>query len=109
MNDNKPPLCTLSDAELIAAVDDLVSRLCENPGAWQTCVPADMNKDSDMLICELCNRFKRLTETIKEQDELWTEALKLLFQSVKSINVDGGVTSTLDVRILNLKYRITKM
>lgn len=109
MSDNKLPPCTLSDAELIAAVNNLVIRLCKNPKAWQMCVPPDMNKDSDMLICELSNRFKRLTETIEEQDELWTEALKLLFQSAKSINVDGGVTSMLDVRILNLKYRITKM
>lgn len=76
---NKLPSCTLSDAELIAAVNDLVSRLCKDPRAWQMCVPPNMDKDSDMLICELSNRFKRLTEAaglLKEAAETYCTSIE---------------------------------
>lgn len=56
--------CSLSDAELVTAVKELISRLCKDPRAWQMSVPPDFNRDSDMLICELANRFKTLSEAV---------------------------------------------
>lgn len=51
--------CTLNDTELIDKVQEWVSRLCKSGGSdWRLHVPVSFNTDPDMLITELCNRFK---------------------------------------------------
>ena len=70
--------CTLADAELLDAVQNWVSRLCETGGsAWALRVPVDLNHDPDMLITELCHRHvslharvARLEEALPDPDKL---------------------------------------
>lgn len=51
--------CTLNDENLIQACEGWVSKLCKTGGsAWSLSVPVDFNKDPDVLITELINRFK---------------------------------------------------
>jgi hypothetical protein len=51
--------CTLSNSELIEAVEDWVSKLCKSGGqAWTLQVPVNFNRDPDMLIIELCKRLR---------------------------------------------------
>lgn len=51
--------CTLTDDELIYKVKEWVGRLCASGGrAWALRVPVDPNYDPDILIHELCERFK---------------------------------------------------
>lgn len=58
MSDTK---CTLSNAELLAAVKTWVSKLCDTGGrAWTLSVPVNFNRDPDMLITELCKRYAAL-------------------------------------------------
>lgn len=58
MSDTK---CTLSNAELLAAVKTWGSKLCDTGGrAWTLSVPVNFNRDPDMLITELCKRYAAL-------------------------------------------------
>jgi hypothetical protein len=55
------PKCTLTDAELVAKIDEWNGKLCKTGGrAWCLSVPPDPNKDPDLLIAQLCKRFKDL-------------------------------------------------
>ena len=55
---SEQPKCTLSNAELLAAVETWVSKLCDTGGrAWTLSVPVNFNRDPDMLITELRKRY----------------------------------------------------
>jgi len=64
---------TLSDIELIEAVNLWVSKLNKTGGsAWKLSVPVNFNEDPDMLITELVNRYKECViakEMIKPQHQ----------------------------------------
>lgn len=66
METNNIPRCLLTDSELVEAVHKAVSNMCQRKD-WRMSVPVDMNKDSDMIISELCNRFKVTTEFLVPQ------------------------------------------
>lgn len=52
--------CDLSNEELTTMCRQWVSKLCETGGkAWTLEIPANYNKDPDLLICELIDRFKK--------------------------------------------------
>ena len=60
--------CNLSNTELIKKVSELNSKLCKNgSSAWSMRVPPDPNKDSDLLIQELIERFEKLVSTESPQ------------------------------------------
>ena len=49
---------TLSDADLIKASNEWVSKLAKTGGkAWSLSVPVNFNRDPDMIFCELANRL----------------------------------------------------
>jgi len=51
--------CTLTDQELLNRIYKTVSDLCRTGGrSWTLKVPVDFDNDPDMLITELCNRYK---------------------------------------------------
>ncbi len=51
--------CTLTDAELVEKVKDLNNRLIRTGGRdWTLHIPARPNSDPDLLIAEICERFK---------------------------------------------------
>jgi hypothetical protein len=53
--------CTLSDKDLIALARDMVSGLCASGGrTWTLRVPVDFNRDHDMILSELIDRFEKL-------------------------------------------------
>ena len=53
--------CQLSNDELVTAVQEWVSKLCDTGGrAWTLRVPVDFDRDPDILITELCQRFAAL-------------------------------------------------
>lgn len=55
----KPDGCTLTDTELILRVEKRNSELCKSGvKSWSLSVPVDPNNDPDLLIAELCKRFK---------------------------------------------------
>ena len=55
------PECTLTDAELVAKIDEWNGKLCKTGGrAWCLRVPPDPNNDPDLLIAQLCKRFEKL-------------------------------------------------
>ncbi len=52
--------CTLDNQALIEAVDDWVGKLCKTDGnCWCLSIPVNFNRDPDMLIIELIDRFKK--------------------------------------------------
>lgn len=52
--------CDLSNEELTTMCRQWVSKLCETGGkAWTLEIPVNYNKDPDLLICELIDRFKK--------------------------------------------------
>ncbi len=54
--------CNLDNENLIKRCEDWVSKLAKSGGkAWTLQVPVNMNEDPDILICELCKRFKART------------------------------------------------
>lgn len=56
----KTTKCTLTDKELINACDKEMSKMCQTGGKSFTMrVPADVNRDTDLLIYELIERFKK--------------------------------------------------
>lgn len=55
MGDTK---CTLSNSELVEKVSDKMSEICKDPNKFVMHIPPRMNEDFDMLVSELCNRFK---------------------------------------------------
>lgn len=58
---SEQPKCTLSNAELLAAVGTWVSKQCDTGGrAWTLSVPVNFNRDPDMLITELRKRYADL-------------------------------------------------
>lgn len=58
---SEQPKCTLSNAELLAAVETWVSKLCDTGGrAWTLSVPVNFNRDPDMLITGLRKRYAAL-------------------------------------------------
>jgi hypothetical protein len=68
------PQTTLTDQELVDKVQEWVSKLCKTGGqAWSLRVPVDVNHDPDVLISELCRRFKKQTEkTTPTEDSILT-------------------------------------
>lgn len=52
------PKCTLTDVELLEACHKTIADQCKDR-KWRMSVPVDMNRDSDMLLAELCNRYKK--------------------------------------------------
>lgn len=50
--------CTLTDVELLEACHKAISNQCTKQ-RWQMTVPPDMDRDSDMLLSELCNRYEK--------------------------------------------------
>lgn len=65
----------LTNKELIEKVSEWNRRLCKSGGKdWTLTVPADVRKDPDLLIQELCNRFEKLTE---ENNRLRTQNAEL--------------------------------
>lgn len=64
---------TLTDKELAESVTAWVSKLCKTGGkAWILSVPVKFNKDPDILITELVERFNRL----KEENERYRKAIE---------------------------------
>lgn len=51
-------LCTLTDEELISAVDEATDKMYDTGKIPYRCIPARPNEDYDLLIGELLNRFK---------------------------------------------------
>lgn len=86
--------CTLSDLELCEAIDKFVSKQCKTGKAWQMTVPVDFNRDSDMLITELVQRFKARVE-VKEEDqgELWEEIDRISAGSSAAFRLNTALTS----------------
>lgn len=67
--------CTLSNEELIKRCDEWVSRLCATGGnAWALSVPAQHNRDPDLLFIELGKRLADLAPTAGE-DQMIFEAV----------------------------------
>lgn len=57
------PKCMLSDDDLSKACYDLISKMCKTGGrAFTMSVPVDVNRDSDIILCELIERFNKLRE-----------------------------------------------
>lgn len=57
-NTNDKMECSLSNEELIKRCHEWISKLCESGGkAWTLRVPADYNKDPDLLFTELADRL----------------------------------------------------
>lgn len=55
------PECTLTDAELVAKIDEWNGKLCKTGGrAWCLRVPPDPNNDPDLLIAQIRKRFEKL-------------------------------------------------
>ncbi|MGC3945324.1 MAG: hypothetical protein QM762_12560 [Chryseolinea sp.] len=55
--------CTLSDEELLAAVKSWITKLCESRGKdWLLSIPAQPDKDPDLLIMELHHRYGNIIE-----------------------------------------------
>lgn len=52
------PQCTLTDIELLEVCQKAISAQSEK-GHWPMNVPPDMNRDSDMVLSELHNRYKK--------------------------------------------------
>lgn len=51
--------CTLTDAELVEKCTEWVQKLIDTGGRdWCLPVPANPNKDVDLVLCELIQRFK---------------------------------------------------
>jgi hypothetical protein len=86
MKDNKPePKCTLSDAELIDRCSEWVDKLCKSGGqAWSLRVPVDFERDPDILISELIQRFKSERERTLNEVEDKVRKLKPIF--IQKIN-----------------------
>lgn len=60
MNNERQTECTLSDEELLQKVDEWNDKLCKTGAkAWTLSIPVNFNRDPDMLISELCKRFKQ--------------------------------------------------
>ena len=54
--------CTLSDAELIELAHEQLSEMCKTGGKSFTMrIPANVNKDTDLIYAELISRFERLS------------------------------------------------
>ena len=74
-NPKIPERCELTDERLVEAVEQWNRRMCKSGGKdWMLTIPADVNRDPDILIDELCERFKEKTNTqsttlIKDEDE----------------------------------------
>lgn len=49
--------CTLTNKELLEACHKAISDMYTKQ-RWQMTVPVDFNRDSDMLLAELCKRFE---------------------------------------------------
>jgi len=59
--------CTLNNSELLKAVNDWVSSLCETGGrSWSLRVPVDFNRDPDILISEMGKRLSKLEAENRE-------------------------------------------
>ena len=67
--------CQLTNEELIRKVRMWVDELCRTGGkGWSLQVPVNMERDPDILINELCNRFESvLPAGPGEEDGLWAE------------------------------------
>ena len=67
--------CQLTNEELIKKVRGWVDELCRTGGkAWSLHHPVNMERDPDILISELCNRFESLTPAGPgEEDRPWAE------------------------------------
>lgn len=63
------PYCTLTDLELIASAKDWIQRLINSGGRdWCLPVPANPNKDVDLILSEVVHRFEKIS---KPCDHLW--------------------------------------
>lgn len=66
-NPKKPERCPLTDDRLVEAVEQWNQRMCKSGGKdWMLTIPADVNRDPDILIDELCKRFKEKTNPHSE-------------------------------------------
>lgn len=66
----------LNNEELIKKVRMWVDELCRTGGkGWSLQVPVNMERDPDVLISELCNRFEEILQAIgpEEEDGPWAE------------------------------------
>ena len=73
--------CALSNDELIAALQEWNSKLCDTGGRALTLrVPVDPNHDPDMLISEVCRRLAELVEAVRWERE-FDEVLVWLVQT----------------------------
>ena len=64
---------TLSDDELLEKVHEWVSKLCKSGARdWVLHIPVDINRDPDILISELCERFKELKEKTRTKESEMT-------------------------------------
>lgn len=53
--------CELSNEELVQKVHEWVDKMCRTGGrAWSLEVPVNFNRDPDVLITTLCQRFEAL-------------------------------------------------
>ena len=57
MEDKK---CTLTDIELADICREWLHKLCINSDDFQMSIPPQLNEDTDMVLGELINRFKKL-------------------------------------------------
>jgi hypothetical protein len=71
--------CTLTDDELINKLHWWVKKLAETGGeAWTLRVPVDFNNDPDVLICEIVDRYKLVSDYRASLRKKIAERMKLL-------------------------------
>lgn len=88
--------CTLTDHELAAKADQWIDELIASGGeSFAMHVPARPNSDTDLILAELNNRFKKLILQPKPAGAVWVKAnikptvlLKSYYCRLKS-NIDG--------------------
>lgn len=77
----------LTNEELHKRVYDWVKKLCETGGnAWTLRVPADHEKDTDLLITELINRHKELLSSSQPSEQKPSERVPMTKKQKNQIN-----------------------
>lgn len=75
-------ICTLTDDELIEAAHKVITDMCQRK-RWQMTVPVDFNRDSDMILIEVINRYEQL---LKNNKEMFKDIDKLAEEYADSID-----------------------